>query len=85
MAACTCSVVAVAGVVQWLCGASNVVTIATAGPCGVAARGAQAAGVMAPHELMPSLGMLVTIITGWGFTPHTNSGPSQSTRINRRR
>ena len=38
-AACTRSVVAVAGVAQWLCGAANVVNIATDGPCGVAARG----------------------------------------------
>ena len=47
------SVVAVAGVsgvAQWLCGASKVVKLATDGPCGVAARGAQAADVMARHE-----------------------------------
>ena len=65
--ACTCSVVAVAGVAQWLRGASantsNVVNMATAGPCGVAARGAQAADAMAPCAHMPSLCTLCTLVT----------------------
>ena len=52
-------------------GASNVVNTATAGPCGVAARGARAADAMAPHERMPPLGMLVTIATEHGATTIT--------------
>ena len=71
MGSCTCSVVAVA---QWLSGcggASNVVSMATAGPCGMAARGARAADAMAPHERKPPLGMLVTIATEHGATTIT--------------
>ena len=62
--ACTCSVVAAAGVAQWLCGASNVVNIATAGPCGVAARGAQAADAMAPHKHVLSLFWCRGVVVG---------------------
>ena len=57
----------------WLsgCGASNVVNVATAGPCGVAARGARAADAMAPHELMPPLSALVTMATEHDATTST--------------
>ena len=47
------------------------VNMATAGPCGVAARGARAADAMAPHERMPPLGMLVTMATEHGVTTST--------------
>ena len=47
------------------------VNIATAGPCGVAARGAWAADAMAPHELMPPLSTLVTIATEHDATTST--------------
>lgn len=70
---------------QWLVRPSGCVVqrtwnIATAGPCGVAARGAQAADAMAPHEHMPSqctlctletLCTLVTIATECGVTTST--------------
>ena len=74
-------------------GASNVVNTATAGPCGVAARGARAADAMAPHERMPPLGMLVTIATehdattitfGWWRTAGIHHNADTHTHTHRR-